>query len=286
MSPKAKSPTDHFVTSLPTTAIDFDVDAFDSALRSQGVRLVHYTAIRCPVGMTEIGSNRRPHEDHAGCSNGFLYQKAGTITALLIGNGNDPQLRDVGFVDGASFTSTFPLEYDVACDCPDKAFYVAPFDRFYLDEEAITVPTWQLVRANETGLDRLAFPAAVVERLVDANNKTYREGHEFTLSGGSVVWAPGAQPPPNDDGTGVVFSIRYRYRPFWYVARLLHEIRVSQVGNPVMGERKLVRMQQQVMLNREFLFLNESNDDIAPRNTDSKTSRQAHAPEDGGFGPR
>ena len=286
----ARKPVENYVTDLPATAIDFDVEAFDSAIRSQGVRLVHYKALRCPVGMTDLDDNRRPHEDHAGCSNGFLYKKAGTITGLLIGNGNDPQLRDIGFVDGASFTSTFPRFYDEACD-PAKPFYMAPFDRFYLDEEAITVPTWQLVRANESGLDKLSFPAVEVEELVDNRGDVYEEGADFKVSGGQVEWLDGRRPMPDlETGRGAIFSIRYRYRPFWYIGRLLHEIRISQVGNPMTNERKLVRMQQQALLNREFLFLNESHDDLArdPRDPTKPSSspRQQQAPEDGGFGPR
>lgn len=286
--PSPKKPTEHYVTELPSVAVDFDVEAFDELIRTQGVRLIHFKALRCPVGMTELGDNRRPHEDHAGCSNGFLYKKAGIITASLLGNGNDPQLRDVGFVDGASFTSTFPLNYDDAC-LPPKAFYVAPFDRFYLDEEEITVPTWQLVRANESGLDRLAFPAVVVEVLVDNTGDSYEQCVDFDIANGQIAWREGRRPPIDlSTGAGVIFSIRYRYRPFWYVGRLLHEIRISQRGNPMTGERKLVRMQQQVLLNREFLFLNEANDDLAkdPRNPEKTSPRQQQAPEDGGFGPR
>lgn len=289
----SRKPVEHFVTDLPAVAIGFDVEAFDAAIRNQGVKLVHYRALRCPVGMTDIDDNRRPHEDHSGCSNGFLYRKVGTITGLLIGNGNDPQLRDVGFVDGASFTSTFPREYDDAC-VPAKPFYMAPFDRFYLDEEAITVPTWQLVRANESGLDKLNFPAVEVEELVDNRGDIYEDGRDFEVADtGHIVWLPsGRRPAPDlETGRGAVFSIRYRYRPFWYVARMLHEIRISQIDNPMTNERKLVRMQQQALLNREFLFLNEANDDMArdpraPQKQPGQSPRQQQAPEDGGFGPR
>lgn len=283
MAPK-KNGTESFVTDLPSVTVSFDVEAFDQAIRSQGVRLIHFTALRCPVGLVDIGDNRRPHADHAGCSNGFLYRKAGTITALLLGNGNDPQLRDIGFIDGASFTSTFPLFYDDAC-VPAKPFYVAPFDRFYLDEEAITVPTWQLVRANEAGVDRTNFPIVEVEQLVDSRGEFYEQCKDFEITSGQITWLPGGRRPLPDlsTGKGAVFSIRYRYRPFWYVSRLLHEIRITQAEDLMSSERKLTRMQQQCMLHREFLFLNESHDDLA---ADPRSPRQQQSPSDGGFGPR
>lgn len=292
MAGGSRKPVEHFVTDLPAVAIGFDVEAFDAAVRNQGVRLIHYRALRCPVGMTDLDDNRRPHEDHSGCSNGFLYSKSGIITGLLIGNGNDPRLQDIGFIDGASFTSTFPRFYDGdGSDC--KPFYMAPFDRFYLDEEAITVPTWQLVRMNESGLDKLNFPAVDVEALIDSRGDYYYQCDDFELENGQVMWlTSGKRPMPDvETGRGAIYSIRYRYRPFWYAARMLHEIRVSQVDNPMTNERKLVRMPQQALLNREFLFLNESHDDLArdPRDcTDrtNKASRQQQAPPDGGFGPR
>jgi len=269
--------------------VSFDPDAFDAALRSHGVSLVHYVALRCPVGMTDLDDNRRPHEDHAGCSNGFLYSKAGCIKALMVGNQNKQDLRDIGFVDGASATSTFPRTYEDG----EKDFYLAPYDRFYLNEESITVPTWQLSRCNESGTERLAFPAACVEHLVDSRGDTYKEGEDFHVHSGQVLWLPDGKRPINDleTGRGSVISIRYRYRPFWYCARLLHEIRVAQIEHPILDERRLIRMPQQALLNREFLFLNESHDDQArrdPRNKDSgpESPRQTPEPDDGGFGPR
>jgi len=277
------------ITDIPNVRISVDPDAFDLAIRSQGVRLVHYTATRCPVGMTDLDDNRRPHEDHAGCSNGFLYERAGIITATLLGNGNQPHLQDVGFVHGASFTTTFPRYYDQdpSCvNCDPKPFYVAAFDRFFLEEEAILVLTWQLARCNETGVDRLNFPAIGVQRLVDSRGDTYKEGQDFDVIKGAIVWKQDCGRRPMNDletGRGAIISVRYWYRPFWYCARLLHEIRVAQIESFTGDERRLIQMPQQALLNREFLYLNESQDDMA---RDPRSPRQTNAPDDGGFGPK
>jgi len=268
--------------------VSFDAEAFDQAVRSHGVRLVHYTALRSPVGMTDLDDNRRPLPDHSGSSNGFLYTKAGVIRALFLGNSNRPDLRDIGFVDGASSTVTFPRSYEDGTE-----FYLAPFDRFYLEEESIVVPTWQLTRANASGIERLSFPAVSVEQLVDSRGDFYRQEQDFCVKNGQVVWLDGGRRPMPDLETGrdAVIGIRYRYRPFWYCARMLHEIRVAQVESLVNDDRRLIRMPQQALLNREFLFLNENQDDQAIRNPKLPDSgptspRQAVEPEDGGFGPR
>ena len=281
MSKYGRKPVESLVTDMPEVALSFDADAFDAAIRTQGVNLVHYVALRCPVGMTDLDDNRRPHADHAGCSKGFLYTKAGCVQALLTGNQNKQDLRDVGFVDGASFTSTFPRTYEDG----ETPFYLAPYDRFYLNEESITVPTWQLSRCNESGTERLAFPVVVVEHLVDSRGDIYKETTDFCVKDGQIVWKEGGHRPMNDleTGRGAVVSIRYRYRPFWYCARLLHEIRIAQVESPINSDRHLIRMPQQALLNREFLFLDESHDDAA---RDPRSPRQSPEPEDGGFGPR
>ena len=45
-------PTD-LITEIDPHQISFDVEAFDLAIRSQGVRLQHFQATRCPVGMVQ-----------------------------------------------------------------------------------------------------------------------------------------------------------------------------------------------------------------------------------------
>lgn len=282
--PKEPRGVSDFFVDIPNVRVNFDPESLDEEIRNQGVRLVHYSAIRCPVGLTDIDDNRRPHDDHEGCSNGFLYEREGTITALLTGNGKQENLQDAGYVHGASFTATFPRQYDMACGpMSGQSFYVAPFDRFYLEEEAIVVPTWQLVRCNESGVDKLNFPAVRVLRLKDQRGQVYREGEDFDLKQGQIVWRPARRPvgDPETDRDAII-SVRYLYRPFWYCGRLLHEIRVSQVENLMDDRRPLVRMPQQALLNREWLYLNESNDPEALK----PSNRQAPAPTDGGFGPR
>jgi hypothetical protein len=279
MSRNGRSPIESLVIDHREVQVSFDAEAFDQAVRSHGVSLVHYAALRCPVGMSDPDDNRRPHEDHAGCSNGFLYIKTGCIKSLLMGNSNKQDLRDVGFVDGGSFQATFPRTYE-----DGQEFYLAPFDRFYLEEESITVPTWQLTRSTEAGTEKLAFPALIVERLVDNRGDTYQVDRDFRLENGQIKWIPGGSRPAPDleAGKGAVLSVRYRYRPFWYCARLLHEIRVAQVESPINDDRHLIRMPQQALLNREFLFLNESHDDQARREQPNPDrSRQNPGPDEG-----
>lgn len=280
MAGGGRRPTNNNPIDLPSAQVSFDPDAFNEFLNVQGVRLVHHKALRCPVGMTDVDDNRRPHEDHSGCSNGYIYYKAGIVTAGMQGNGNQQVSNDVGFIENSFITASFPQYYDGTTE----QVTIAPYDRFFLHEEEedsrILVPTWHLQIAHQSRLDKLYYPAVKVEKLVDFRGTEYHEGKDFCIENGLVKWLtenwPGYQP---DVKRGAIYSIRYHYRPYWYCARLLHEIRVAQVES--LAGRALMRMPQQILLAREYTFTNEEADSKAP---DSNSLRQTPSPIDGGWG--
>lgn len=268
----------NFAFDFEKRSVSFDPDAFDDALRSQGAQYVHFRALRCPVGLTDKYSERRVHEDHAGCSNGFVYTKAGVVTGILTGNDSKWNNSDPGMLDGSTFQATIPRTYD---DCPDKECQVAPYDRFYLLDEAILVPHSQLVEAHVTGKDKLSFPVVAVDDVIDANGKRYG-GDDFQISPeGQIVWV-GARPGYDAQlDRGVIYSIRYTYRPFYVVDRLIHQIRIAQVETPL--ERKTIRMPQSFVLMREYVGEREEKDDQAPN---PESQAQQKGPRQGVFGPR
>ncbi len=258
-------------------ATSFDPIAFDEAIRFHGTRLIHFRGMKCPVGLVDQYDIRRPHEDHSGCSNGYIYTEAGAVTCLFTGNTEEYRDNDMGFIDGSSVQVTSPRFYDDS----DVEMEVLPFDRFYCADEAITVPNWQLVESSESGTDKLNFPATSVIDVMDANGKRYGAG-DYVLSNGMVVWM--GDRPGYDAGAdrGVVYSIRYRYRPFWYCHRLIHQLRIAQVETPL--ERITIRMPQYFVLQRENVFENEERDDQAP---EPDSARQMPVPKERkSFGPR
>lgn len=281
MSTNGKKSEVNIPTDIDSAAISWDINAFDEFIRSQGVKLVHYAAVKCPIGMTDVGDNRQPHEHHANCSNGFLYTKVGCITSLMQGNSNQQSMNDIGFIEGSSCQVTFPRMYDDS----ENPVYIAPFDRFYLDEEALQVITWETIKARQNGIDRTKFPIGQVLQIVDANGIYYDRCIDYEIENGDIVWLPGGKRPGETldvqvGGTdrGTVISIRYTYRPFWYCYRLLHELRVSQ-SDEFGLERVVVKMPQLAILNREFVYRNEN---VA--GTDLRSLRQLPDPKDGGFG--
>jgi hypothetical protein len=265
---------------IPPVTTSFDPDGFDNFVRDHGVELLHYRSMRCPVGMSDPDDiMRRPHEHHQDCSNGFIYTLAGTITASFLGNSKESTFSDYGRLDGSTVHMTFPRFYD---DKPQLRVEMCQFDRIYLKNEEITVVNWHTFAAHVTGVDRLQFPAVAVYDLMDARGKRYAEGLDFCVRGGQIFWSDGKSPGIDPEtGKGVVCSVRYSYRPFWYVERMLNEVRVAQVEDEF-GNRSLERMPQQAQLKREMWFEKEERDAEAR----DVNKRQKPGPADGGFGPR
>jgi len=274
-----RTPKGSFSIEIPSNDYSFDIAAFDDLVRSHGVTFEHWRAMRCPMGVVDkFDSRRTDHQDH-NCSNGFLYYKAGTVTASFTGNSKDKKQADLGLLDGSTVQVTLPRFYD---DQPDKQVTVSPFDRFYIVNLNATVVNFQLVEAHITGIDRLSFPAVEVDYIVDANGKRYTP-EDYRIQNGAIHWVgrdrPGFDPVT---GKGTVYSIRYGYVPFWICSRLLHEIRVSQNDNPYTGERTLQRMPYSILLQREIVFEGEQR----PEAVSNADIRDVVSPASGSFGRR
>jgi hypothetical protein len=265
-------------TDNPT--VHFDVEGFDNLIDGHGMTFVHFRAMPCPVGKSDRYDVRKTHEDHSGCSNGFLYQYAGDVVAVATGNTRNKQLMDAGMINGSSMQVTPARHYvnkmteEVVC---------APFDRFYLkDNKAVVVHT-QLFEANMSGMDRLNYPVVSVEHLIDSNGVTYQQNADFTIEKGQIKWV-GMNRPAMDpaNSKGQVCSVRYRYIPYWYVDRILHEIRVVKAYDEATQQISTQRMPYAIVLQRENAFEGtERHDEKAPEST-----RQAQTPRSGAFGPR
>jgi len=270
-----KTIADSFVPiEMPTNeAVHFDVGYMESFVDGQGVAFEHFRALPCPIGREDPSDVRRVHSDHSGCSNGHIYEKVGAMTCAFTGNSKSVQQLDLGLVTGSTVQLTLPRFYD---SDTSKQVSVAVFDRFYLKEQVASVVATELFEHNIGGKDRLKYPALVVESLIDAHGNRYCQHEHFDLAAGQVVWKGTTQPGMNPaTKRGEVCSVRYQYVPFWYVDRILHEIRLVRNGPGV------IRAPMSVLIQREYFFENQENDRSA-----KDSPRQAVAPRDGAFGPR
>jgi hypothetical protein len=195
---------------------------------------------------------------------------------LFTGATDEQKQNDVGFIDGSTVQVTAPRFYD---DTQEEV-QVAPFDRFYLREEAIAVSHYQLVEAHATGRDKLSFPAVEVTDIMDATGRKYGPS-DFKIEDGQIVWLTGGPGFDASRNKGIIYAVRYLYRPYFYVSRIMHQVRVAQIDLPL--ERVVMRMPQAFVLTREIVFENEDKDELAA-NPDSP--RQVKGPRTGSYGPR
>jgi len=280
--PRKKKPkaTTQIISLFPDVDVSYDPEAFDELLRSQGVTMVHFRALRCPIGMVDRFDDKHPNDDGKdhGCSNGFIYKEAGKISGFFHNNSQRPTFIDEGILDSSSAGFTVPRFYDGT----KEPVLLAPFDRLFLSDCEARVVTWEAVNTSQTGTDRLQYKVLSVEHAIDSRGKEYRLGPDFKIVNGNIAWKTNKGPGfDSRNGKGVVYSIRYRYQPHWYIKELMHEIRVAQVTDQATFERKVERMPYAVQLQREYAFLSDQ------RSKDGKNERDTRTPDDGGnLGPR
>jgi len=271
----SKGPSNPINMTFNPDVVHFDPEAFDRLLSGNGVVLVHWKAIKCPIGIIDR-FDARNHSDHD-CSNGFIYRVAGEVTAFFSSNSSNTKLDEMGFVTGSTSMVSLPRTYDNS----EEEIAVQHFDRFYLKEFKGFSVNSQLIEASITGLDRLTYQATKIEHIVDRNNIWY-SANDYVIENGGVRWT-GSRRPQYDPATntGTVYSIRYRYVPFWYVDNIVHEVRVARVYNHAKEQEEVVRLPYAILLQREYIFENEE------RKMDGTSDpRDVRAPRTGSFGPR
>lgn len=273
MSSASTSPQIQELQFPAKNSVAFDLQAFEDAISAHGLKFVHYRAMRNPIGLIDKHDNRRPNPDTPNASNGFLYNKAGCVRALFIGNTKDTRANEGGLVDASNAQFTPLKQYTDS----DEQVFLAPFDRLYLEEKSVLVTRHETLENDPTGIDRPKFPVVKVLDCVDANGTYYRQCSDFEVEDGKIIWKnrrPGVNPDTNH---GIVYGIRYVYRPYWYVQRLLHEIRMIQQDDPLEG-RVMVQAPQSAIVQREYIFENEA--------ADASSNRANEKPADGGLPAR
>ncbi len=88
--------------------VAFDLEAFNEHIKGHGLQFVHYRCTRNPVGLVDRDDTRRPNPSDLKAVNGFVYTKAGVVTALCLGNTKETKASDEGLVD-ASMAQFTPL---------------------------------------------------------------------------------------------------------------------------------------------------------------------------------
>lgn len=258
----------------------FDLAGFDQAIASKGILVEHWRALPCPGGLDSPNDVRRPHEDHLGCSSGFLFSLAGTCNVLFTGNSTSQRGADPGLIASSSASITLDRHY-----ADGSQVRVSQYDRLFLPDNRVLVETWERFQHSPNGRDKLRFPVVeVVGNIVSSSGKHFAVG-DFAIVDGCVEWR-GFRPATRPNGRGEVCAVRYIYRPYWYVQYMSHDLRmVTQDQLLPSGEsERVVSVYQAASVAREFFFETEERDREAPN---PESPRQRRPPEEPiQFGPR
>lgn len=256
-------------------SVAFDPIAVDAAIKAHGIRFEHWTAMYNPIGLIDKNDSRRPDaEIDFESINGLFYVKAGYFRALLLGNTKETRAAEGGTLNSARAQLTPQRFYESENRQDSQRVYLAPYDRLYLDNPDILVVRHELVASHETGLDRLNFPVSKVHVIVDSNSIQYGPD-DYQVEEGCIKWVgkrPGINPTT---GRGVVYSVRYLYRPHWLVNNMLHELRLAQHED--LNGKSTILMPQSAIVLREYVFLNKQ------KNPNKPDQQSIEAPADGGF---
>ncbi len=236
---------------LPYEKVTIDQWSLEAFIKDGGPLFRHYKALPCPIGQIEKESVRSPHGEHNDCANGFIYELAGEFRATFTSNAAALQLTDMGILDGSTAIVTVPRFYD---DKPDQQVYINTYDKLYIKENIVLSTYSEKIESSITGVDKLSFPVEEVEVIIDNTGKRYSQGTHFNIVKGHIVWTGDERPgydPSLEKGT--LYAIRYLYIPYYYVSRLLHEIRIIATSD-LEGNLMHKRGPYQISIVREKFF--------------------------------
>lgn len=213
-------------------------DATNLFISGLGIIFNHYVAIPNPIYESNLGDLRRsfPEESTAlnadkrfdFIENGFLYKFAGQVWGIF--QGNNKQFREIAsglYTESGAFV-TFNRYYRSS----NKYASFAEYDKLIpcISGKEFFSVNWEKTQVNQTGINRLQFPACEIEYIIDSAGREYLENQDFKLENGNIRWISrqGADRPGIDPNTGKsrVISVRYKYKPTYYVRNLAHDIRM------------------------------------------------------------
>lgn len=259
--------------------IKFNLEAQEQFGNDKGIVFEHYAAIPSTIGKKSKGDYRRPDSLDTISDNGFLYKKVGEFVGTIVSNSKNHSFEEGGLFDASSARLVLPKYYKETESGEKKEIALLPGDRIYAKDIEVRVPNYQQVEYRPNSVDVLQFPVKSVELLTDSRNIDYVQGRHFKITDeGNIKWLDGQKNPGVDTETGLgrLYSVRYTYIAFWYIERLINEIRITNMSD----SSEPARLPYHVMIQREYVYHNKLNGDKKKEiaNKKKKTPRKTKKP--------
>lgn len=231
---------------------------FEQLIRAKGIRMIHQKPLPCPNQLTLNGNDHDPNCNN--CYNGFIYYDAKEFIGAFMGNSINRQFGMNGTWDLDQAQIVVPSK-DKDGNEMDFQF----FDQIIIPD--FTVRYYQRVEASQTGVDRLHFPGAKIDKVIGADGTEYVPGIDCTVDDrGYVRWLGSNRPGYNlDIDSGHIYSINYYTKPSFTIISLPHQLRVTQTKLPD-GTSVQARFPQLVVVRKDFIphQAGDQNGDGAP----------------------
>lgn len=244
---------------MPTqTFIDVSLnpESFEQLISSQGIRMIHSRPVPCPFVRDLHNLDHDPACNE--CFNGFLYYNPVEFVGAFMGNSLDRKFNMNGTWDQDQVSIVTPVH-----DKNGGIVDVQYFDQIILPDAPL-VRYYHRVEHSQSGIDRLHFPAVVVDFLKDNTGKIYRPDVDFVLNKGRIHWIgerPGWDPVLE---RGVIYSVNYYTRPQLTVVSLPHHLRLGQTQSEPGKPNKMARFPQLAICRKDFIPFDSADHTGAP----------------------
>lgn len=230
-----------------------DPIAFEQLIHQRGLRWKHYRATQCPnIKSLETGI----HDPNCRqCENGQIFYGGAIVHGLNMQYKLEKLYESQGAWDLGNGVVTFSAYADDEDGNPGMgpAIDLQPFDKLICLDYSFR---WsEVIEHSPTGIDRLRYPALTVE-YVATKDKVYYIDEDFIINEvGYLKWTGQNQPLYDQlNSLGEIFTVAYTAQPVFYVIQLIYEIRATKAFDQTTGAITAVRLPQQVLIRRDYLF--------------------------------
>lgn len=256
--PKSIKSTPPIAHGMPEIIPDPSIygEGFNQLINNRGIRFLHKKAINCPNLHSLSDNSHQP-----GCpvcdGSGIYYFQEREIYGAWAQNTLEKIFEVQGVWEVGTAVVSFPTEYK---DGGEADFDT--FDKLVCPDFEVRMRDLFEYEPRSNRQQKMRYPINTVEHMSKVVNNILVElieGTDYNIVDGNIEWIVGREPAYDDTAeTGEVISISFMTNPVFNIMNVLHELRATQeMGDD--GVKKARRLQQQVLVKRDFLINDDRN---------------------------
>ena len=224
--------------------------AFDTLINNRGIRFIHRLAAPCP-NLRSLHDNSHNPNCPICDGNGMMYYREKEVYGIFYSNSLEKNFEMQGIWEIGTAMVTLPVKYD---DGTPAEFNT--FDQLVVPD--FTVRLWELkeYEPRPSRQQQMRYPIESIDYIAAVKNNVlvpYEQGVHYNIVDGKIEWVVGQEPDyDNTTERGEVYVVVYFAHPVYNVLQHLRELRISQ--ELIGGTKQPVRLPQQVLVKRDFLF--------------------------------